>query len=107
MLRGFDKILRDTNDFNLANVESLIAGFLKEVELTSSLEIYQDGKLLKHRYEDLLTASSANASMFKQKLEALIRDFPQVRSEIDLSIFEKMTTAGVKVSVFNGVIFVD
>lgn len=45
--------------------------------------------------------------MFKQKLEVLARDFPQLREEIDLELFAKVTASGVKISSFNSVIFID
>jgi hypothetical protein len=45
--------------------------------------------------------------MFKQKLEVLARDFPQLREEIDLELFAKVTASGVKISGFNSVIFID
>lgn len=45
--------------------------------------------------------------MFKQKLEVLARDFPQLREEIDLELFAKVTASGVKISNFNSVIFID
>ena len=107
MLRTFERILKGTDELNLVNVENAIGAFLKEVELTSNFELYQNGQLLKHKYEDLLTTASANASMFQLKLEGLLKDFPQLRGEIDLSIFAKMTASGVKVSTYENVIIID
>lgn len=107
LLRGFDKIMKSTEELTLKNVEGLVAGFLKEIELTTNLELYQDGQLLRHKYEDLLTNVSSQTSMYRQKLELLVKDNPHLRSQVDFSIFERAAAAGVKITSFNNVIIID
>jgi hypothetical protein len=40
LLRNFERIMKGTEELTISNVENVLAGFLKEVELTSMFEQY-------------------------------------------------------------------
>jgi hypothetical protein len=70
-------------------------------------QLYEGGKLLQHQFQDLEAISSANASMFKSKLQSLIKENPSLQSQIDMSVFEQLQRKGTKVYNFNNVITID
>jgi hypothetical protein len=70
-------------------------------------EKYQDGQLLKHKYEDLLINATANARMFRSKLDSLLKENTQLRSQVDMTVFDKMAKSDIKVSTFNNIITID
>jgi hypothetical protein len=107
LLRDFERIMKGTEELTMANVEKILAGFLKEVDLMIMFEKYQDGQLLKHKYEDLLINATANARMFRSKLDSLLKENPQLRSQVDMTVFDKMAKSDIKVSTFNNIITID
>lgn len=107
MLRGFERMLKNPEEMTIANVEGVLTGFLKEVELTSVYKLYEGGRLLQHQFEDLEAVSSASASMFQSKLQSLLKDNPNLQSQIDLSVFEQLQKKGTRVYNFNNVITID
>jgi hypothetical protein len=107
LLRDFERIMKGTEELTMANVEKILAGFLKEVDLMIMFEKYQDGQLLKHKYEDLLINATANARMFRSKLDSLLKENPQLRSQVDMTVFDKMAKSDIKVPTFNNIITID
>jgi hypothetical protein len=107
LLRDFERIMKGTEELTMANVEKILAGFLKEVDLMIMFEKYQDGQLLKHKYEDLLINATDNARMFRSKLDSLLKENPQLRSQVDMTVFDKMAKSDIKVSTFNNIITID
>ena len=89
LVTDLERMMR--REFVLADVENVISGFLHSLEITTHFELYRTGQLIRHQYESLKVWSAAKMTFCRQLLETVLVDYPQLRTRLDLSIFDSIT----------------